>query len=321
MQRLHGACCIALIGVCLVLPLSGFGSAISQTPATSREKIVKLNVLVTDSQNRPVIDVPKEEFRILEDGAPQSISHFSKDELPLNYCIVLDTSGSMNKVGDRLIDAAQAIVKTNKPGDDMALIEFKDQPELIEKFTPSKDAMLMTLDMMRGHASRQTAVIDAVYVATQYVAGYKPVDRLSRRALIVISDGYDWSSYYKMDVLRKQLRKENIQIFAIGYDVNAIGKLKGQKEQKRAVELLTEIARETGGKAYFPQSEAELLMVASQMLDTLRTQYVIGYKPTRESKKDSYHLVSVSVADVPGRDKRTAIARTGYMDVMDVGEK
>jgi hypothetical protein len=77
---------------------------------------------------------------------------------------------------------------------------------------------------------------------------------------------------------------------------------------------MVEIARETGGQAYFPQSNDELQAIASQVLQTLRRQYLIGYKTERQSKKDSFHSVSVSVVDVPGRDQRTAITQTGYID-------
>lgn len=317
MLPIYILCRTVLIAFCLGLPLSSFSQSVlllSQAQVTSPAKSIKLNVLVTDSQNSPVSDVKQEEFRILEDGSPQTIAFFSKEELPLDYCLVLDTSGSVRKSSNQVIDAAQIIVRSNKPGDETSLIEFKDQPELSQEFTTSKEMILRELDVLRGRASRQSAIIDAVYLAAQYVAEFKPVDRLSRRALVVISDGNDNDSYYKLDDLRKVLRKENIQVFAIGYDVNEVGKTQGKKKQQRAIDLLTEISKETGGQAYFPHSNVELQEVASQVLPTLRTQFVIGYTPSRKSKGGSYHSVSIGVVDAPGRDKRVAITRTGYID-------
>jgi Ca-activated chloride channel homolog len=316
MQRLYKHGCKASIIVVLSILLSAQAArmtpALQQNQSASQDKIVKLNVLVLDKENRPVSGLKQEDFRVSEDKSPQTISYFSSDELPLNYCIVLDTSGSTRPTIDKTIDAAQTIVRNNKPGDETSLVEFKDGAELVEEFTASKDSILRALDRLRGKSSRPTAMRDAVYLATQYVAEYKPADRLSRRALIVFTDGGDKSSHYDMDALRKLIRKESIQVFVIGFGVNQFGKFEVEKKERQ---VLTEIAKETGGQAYFPKTDVELIYMASQMLSVLRTQYVIGYKPARESKKDSYHSVSISVTGAGGKDERVAITRAGYTDL------
>lgn len=317
MHRIHDGLCQLLIVSCLAFSVSSFAKPGLQSPqvqANPSDGLIKLNVLVTDTQNRPIMDVKKEEFRVLENGSVQTISYFSVDELPLDYCIVLDTSGSLKKSSDQVIDAAQTIVRNNKPGDETALIEFKDQPELLQGFTATKGTILQVLDFMRKRASRQSAVIDAIYLAAQYVAEYNPVDHLSRRAIIVISDGVDNDSYYRLDELRKILRQKNVQVFAIGYDMSEVAKASGKETQRRAMNLLTEIAKETGGQAYFPKSNVELQEIASLVLQTLRSEYVIGYTPNSKASKGSFHKVTVSAFDVPGRDKRTTITRAGYID-------
>jgi len=286
----------------------------SQTNVVSPERSIRLNVLVTDSKNHAVADAKQEEFHILEDGVSQTITYFSKDDLPLNYCLVVDTSGSVKKLSSPMINAAQAIVRSNRGADETSLIEFKDQPELIAEFS-SKEEILKSLESLRGAASRQSAIIDAVYLATKYVAEHKAMNPLSRRVLIVISDCNDNDSYYKLDDLRKLLRNQIIQIFVLGYGVNEIGKtLEGGKQKlRRANEFISTITKETGGLAYFPQSEIELREAAIQLSNALHTQYVIGYVPSRESKAGSYHKVTVSVDDAPGGDKRVALTREGYV--------
>jgi Ca-activated chloride channel homolog len=314
----------ALFGVITTLCISSLlpllSLAVKTTPQTaaSGERIIKLNVLVTDSSGHPVLDVAKDEFRILEDGAPQAISYFSKDELPLDYCIAVDTSASVRDSIDQVIDAAQEIVRNSKPGDETALIEVKSMSDLMQEFTSNKSTVLRALDRLRGRASQGSAIIDGVYLASEYVSKYNPIDHLSRRAVIVISDGLENDSYYKLDQLRKLLRQQNVQIFAIGYDMNRAAKLKdiyGQERGARApIKLLTEIAKETGGLAYFPHSNAELQEAASRVLQTLRLQFVIGYKPPEINTKNPYHTLTVSIADSPGRERRTAITRAGYLD-------
>lgn len=290
---------------------------ILQTPA-SAEKIIKINVLVTDSSGHPVLDIAKDEFRILEDGVPQAISYFSNDESPLDYCIALDTSASVKNSIDQAIDAAAEIVRTNKPGDETALIEMKDQPELVQGFTSNKTSVVKALDGLRGRATRGTALIDGLYLASEYVAKYNPIDRLNRRAVIVISDGLEGSSYYRLDQFKKLLRQQNVEIYSIGYDMKQAAKARDIYGQPRGsgapIKLLSEIAKETGGLAYFPHSNAELRYVASQILHALRSQYVIGYKPPEINARNNYHTLTVSIADSPRKERRTAITRAGYLN-------
>lgn len=308
----------AVTALCVSSLLPILAARTTPQMAASAERIIKLNVLVTDSSGHPILDVAKEELRILEDGVPQAISYFSKDELPLDYCIALDTSASVRESIDQAIDAAQEIVRTNKPGDETALIEMKDQPELVREFTSNKTSVVLALDNLRGRASRGTALIDGLYLASEFVSKYHPIDHLSRRAVIVISDGLEGGSYYRLDEFKKLLRQQNVQIFAIGYDMNRAAKVKDiyglPRGAGRPIKLLTEIAKETGGLAYFPKSAAELQEVASRILQTLRSQYVIGFQPTEVSTKSRYHALTVTVADAPGREKSTAITRAGYVN-------
>lgn len=288
-----------------------------QTAAVA-ERIIKINVLVTDSSGHPVLDLAKDEFRILEDGVPQAIIYFSNDELPLDYCIALDTSASVKPSIDQAIDAAQEIVRTNKPGDETALIEMKDQPELVQGFTSNKTSIVKALDGLRGRATRGTALIDGLYLASEYVSKYNPIDHLSRRAVIVISDGVEGASYYKLDQFKKLLRQQNVEIYSIGYDMKQAAKVRDIYGLPRGagapIKLLNEIAKETGGLAYFPHSNAELQDVASQILHTVRSQCVIGYKQPEINAKNPYHTLTVSIADSPGRERRTAITRAGYLN-------
>jgi len=304
---------ITLTFVCIFHPdFCKTVSPASQTNAGSPQTI-RLNVLVTDSKNHAVDDVKQEDLHVLEDGNSRTISFFQKDELPINYCLVVDTSGSVRKTSNRTIDAAQTIVRSSRSAEAISLITFNDQPELLEEFT-SKETILKSLDNLRGLGSRVTALIDAVYLAAKYVSEFNPMNPLSRRVLIVISDGDENASHYKLDDLRKLLSKESIQIFALGYRVNEIGKtLEGGKQKvHRAIEFLTTITRETGGLVYFAQTEIELREAAIQLSNALRTQYVIGYASSPESKAGSYHKVTVSVDDAPGGDKRVALTRAGY---------
>ncbi len=287
-----------------------------QQSQTGGQQIVKLNVLVTDASNRPVNDVKQEEFRVFENDIPQTISFFSKDEIPLLYGVVIDNSGSFKNVLKPVVNAAKIIISQNKPGDETILIRFIDRGkiETIKDFTTDKAALSNSLDTLYIEGG-QTAVIDAVYLAAQRISQYKKDDGVNhRRAMILITDGEDRSSYYKKDQLIDLLRKENIQVFVIGI-VSILedeGGSRAKSPRERATNLINSLTKETGGLAFFPKSPKELQNIANEFMLYLRTQYVIGYLPSGKESQKSYRNVSVKLVDSPELKKHTVRTRSGY---------
>jgi Ca-activated chloride channel family protein len=160
-------------------------------------------------------------------------------------------------------------------------------------------------------------VVDAVYLAAEHVADYKKgnMDDRRRRALILVTDGEDRDSYYKPEQLFARLREEDVQIYVIGF-VNELEKEGGlikKSPRERAVSLLTRLATDTGGRAFFPESMSELPAIADSIVRDLRTQYVVSYSPTNTAKDGSYRSIRVTVADASGKDKRIALTRNGYI--------
>jgi len=283
---------------------------------TINTELVTLNVRVIDRNNRPINNIGKDEFRVFEDGVPQSIFSFTEEEVPVIYGLAVDTSGSLRPAFEQVINAAKAIINSNKKGDETFLERFisSDKIETIQDFTSSKDALMDGLDTLYIEGG-QTAVIDGVYLAAEHVAEYKKGsnDDRRRRALIVVTDGEDRASYYPEADLFRRLREEDVQIYVIGF-VNELDAEKGlirKSPRDKAVTLINRIATETGGRAFFPQSISELPEVANQIVRDLRTQYVISYDPTNKAHDGSYRAIKVNVADAPGRDKRIALTRSG----------
>lgn len=278
--------------------------------------LVNLNVRVIDRNNRPINNVRQEDFHVFEDGVPQPIESFSLEEVPISYGLAVDTSGSLRSQLLSVIDAAKTIIDSNKPGDETFLVRFisSDKIETVQDFTSSKDLLADGLDSLYIEGG-QTAIIDAVYLTAEHVAEYKKgndSDR-RRRALIVITDGEDRSSFYKQDQLFAKLREEDVQIFVIGF-VNELDKDSGlirKSPRDKAVNLITKLATETGGRAFFPQSLSELPDIANQIVRDLRTQYVIAYNPTNKVRDGSYRAIKVTVDQGSSSDKRIALTRSG----------
>lgn len=279
-------------------------------------ELVTLNVRVIDRNNRPINSIGKDEFKIYEDGVSQPIFFFTQEEVPVIYGMAVDTSGSLRPQFNQVIDAAKAIINSNKPGDETFLERFisSDKIETVQDFTSNRDALLDGLDTLYIEGG-QTAVIDGVYLAAEHVAQYKKGtdnDR-RRRALIVITDGEDRSSYYTQEQLFQTLREQDVQIYVIGF-VNELDAEKGlirKSPRQKAINLINKIATDTGGRAFFPLSVSELPDIANEIVRDLRTQYVISYDPTNKARDGSYRSIRVVVNQPTGAEKRIALTRSG----------
>jgi Ca-activated chloride channel family protein len=280
--------------------------------------LVNLNVRVIDRANRPVNDVKQEEFKVFEDGVPQQIFSFTRAEVPISYGLVVDNSGSMKTQLEKVLDATRTIIEQNKPGDETFLQRFidSDKIEILQDFTASKDDLFDAMDKMYTEGG-QTAVLDAVYLAAEHVGKHKKGDPLNdrrRRALILVTDGEDRSSFYNQAKLFEFLRENDVQIYVIGFvnELDAAGGIIRKSSKDKAVDLLNKIATETGGRAFYPASLTELPGIADEITRDLRTQYVVSYSPTNKRRDGTFRKVNVRIEDTGKRDKRIAITRPGY---------
>ena len=281
-------------------------------------ELVELHVRVIDRNNRPINNVPKDQFHVFEDGVPQTIETFTREDVPISYGLAVDTSASLRTQIQSVIDAGKTIVNSNKPGDETFLVRFvsSDKIQTEQDFTSNKELLMDALDNLYVEGG-QTAVIDAVYLSAEHVSDYKKGDETDRRrrALIVITDGEDRSSFYKQEQLFARLREEDVQIFVIGF-INELDKEGGfirKSPRDKAVNLINKLASETGGRAFFPESISELPQIANEIIRDMRTQYVIAYNPTNKTQDGTYRAIKVTVDQPSDSEKRIALTRTGRL--------
>lgn len=303
-----------------------FAASPTQTPPVLKDddeiikidtELVNVNVRVVDRNNRPINNLRQSEFKILEDGVPQKIDFFSQSEVPTNYALVVDNSGSLRSQLDKVIEAGKVLVNTNRQDDESMIIRFvgKEKIEILQNFTPSKEDLEYAIDQMFIEGG-QTALIDAVYLAVQEVDKYEKSQKFEdrrRRAIVLVTDGEDRNSYYKENQLFDLLKEADVQIYVVGFvgDLPKDGGFIGKSAQSKAKAFLDRLASESGGKAYYPESPNDLPALARDISSELRTQYSIGYIPTNDRHDGTYRAIRVSVADGPGNQKRIALARAG----------
>jgi Ca-activated chloride channel family protein len=280
--------------------------------------LVNLHVRVIDRNNHPVEGVTDADFRVFENGVPQQVQFVTREEVPITYGLVVDNSGSLRSQISQVIEAGKTIVASNKPGDEAFVVRFisSDEIKILQDFTADKNALGDALDDMFIEGG-QTAVIDAVYLAAEHASERRkddPVEDKRRRALILVTDGEDRNSFYKTEQLFESLKEEDVQIFVIGF-VNELEKERGfisKSKRQKAVDLLDRMAKETGGRTFYPTSLSELPGIAEQITKDLRTQYVISYKPTAAARPGEFRPVRVAVSEGRGGEKRIAVTRSGY---------
>ncbi|HKQ51536.1 MAG TPA: VWA domain-containing protein [Pyrinomonadaceae bacterium] len=303
----------------MALVLAGsllFGVAPRAQEATQPAEL-RLNVLVLDKKGQPVAGLRREDFQVFEWDQPQTISFFTKEDVPLSYGLVFDSSGSLRPQFPKIKEAVKLILAAARPADEGFLVRFisSDKIDLAHDFTTDRGALLDRVNSFNTEGG-QTALIDALFYAASYLARHKSdeggADR--RRVLILISDGEDRNSQKRQEELVKLLRKSDIQIFSIGVvsELDTEGGLIRESPRVKAAALLEGLAKETGGRAFIVESVPEIEGAALELARQLHSQYVIGYNPAVKPGTGPYRKIRVKLVDAPKRDKLKVIARVGY---------
>jgi Ca-activated chloride channel family protein len=264
--------------------------------------VITLSVTVTDAYGRFVTGLAKDHFEIYDDKVKQTIEFFSSEDLPITLGIIYDVSGSMKSRVARSLHALRRFIDTSHNQDEFFLVGFNQRAQLVRDFTSSGDAIMSSLTFVE--AKGQTALYDAAYLGVEKAKE----GRHSKRALLIISDGQDNRSRYTFGELRNLVKEADVQIYAIGivdlYTDRELGPF-GQA-------ILEEMSRMTGGRAFFPASEEELLDVCTQIALELRHQYSIGYYPTANVRDGRWHKLKVKVNPPPGLPRLAVRSKEGY---------
>lgn len=270
--------------------------------------LVLLDVTVTDQSNQPIYDLKKDDFTVFEDKVKQEIADVTREEVPVSFGLVIDTSGSMRARLQQVSDAALLLVKQMREHDEGFVASFKAEPELVQDFTGDRRDLEDALNEL--YSSGGTSLLDAI-IATADYAQQKGKQR--RKALIIITDGLEKNSSVKEREVIEALKEDEAQIYLVGFideDDNEKG-LFGKSPAKKARELLTRLASDSGGRAFFPKEVSEMPAIAEQIAKDLRTQYVLSYYPSNGNKDGTFRTVKV-VVDQKGNRKLTARTRQGY---------
>jgi Ca-activated chloride channel family protein len=197
------------------LPLAIMGSAACAAVLAAQLKVdvalVNVVATVTDGRGRYVAGLSQEDFILEEDGEPQQISHFTySDDVPVSMGIVLDASGSMERKISTATSAVERFTRMIHEDDDIFLMTFADTPRLRQDFTDDRQAFAAALRQLR--VAGGTALYDALAEGLRKVRTGKH----SKKAILLITDGQDTSSYLDFDRAASHVRESEILVYALG---------------------------------------------------------------------------------------------------------
>ena len=265
---------------------------------------VRLNASVIDSSGRTVDSLPQDAFRVFEDGVPQEIRSFRHEDLPVSLGILIDSSGSMYDKRPAVDAASLDLVKLSNPQDEAFLVDFSSEAYIDQDFTDSIQKLEKGLSYIKS--SGGTALYDAVIASADYLA--KNAKR-SKQVLLIVTDGEDNASSATLEqTIRRVQDLDGPAIYCVGL---LFGEDVGHSEARHAREVLTELAEQTGGEAYFPKALGEVDEIAHEVAQDIRTQYTIEYRSTKPSSEGGYRTVHVEARE-KGFHNLQVRTRTGY---------
>ena len=300
-----------LVALFLLIFLTGMpshqGYSLSQSPEDNaytisiRVEMVALNVTVHDGRGNLVSELAKEDFQVYEDGIPQQIEYFSREDMPVTVGLVIDNSGTMRPKRSEVIASALVFARSSNPEDQMFVVHFNENVSFgLPNDMPFTDKVAQLEIALSGiTANGMTAIYDAVAAALDHLKKGKR----DKKVLILISDGDDNASKQNLEKILAMAGQLDAIIYTIG--------IFDETNPDRNPRALKQLAKATGGEAFLPSSAKDIASICKRIAYDIRSQYSITYLPSNNKQDGSFRAIQVTAK---ARDGRRLLVRTraGY---------
>jgi Ca-activated chloride channel homolog len=350
---MRGALRTALSSVVVMIALGSVGSQGSLGSLGSQQtegfkfrsgvELINVTATVSDSTGRFVSGLRQEDFQLWEDEAPQEVTHFSAERVPVSLGLLLDTSQSMS--GEKFNSARAALDRflaaLSAPDDEFFLMRFSTTPALLQPWTPDRDRIDRAL--ARVTPAGGTAMFDAI---AQSVPMIKSAQN-RKKALVIISDGNDMSSTTRPTDARRIIHESEALVYAVGIDCTGSTSYRRPQYQRGGYPIpfpfpmpggggrrgypppttppsgqrhfnecrdpvdvlaLRDLTDDSGGRTEIVKDSQNLNPATAGIADELSKQYYLGY-PSLGKKDGRWHSIRVEVKNKGYRVR----ARRGYM--------
>jgi Ca-activated chloride channel family protein len=255
---------------------------------------VLLEATVEDDQGRRVMELPADAFSITENGEPQTLDMLRAEVLPATYLLLIDSSQSMARRMDFVKIAARRLSADLRPDDRVLVVPFSRTLGAVTGPTADRDTIVEAIGAIK--ATGGTAIVDSLTDATNLLK-----DLPGRHAIVLLTDGYDEHSERDGADALDALKRTATTAYIV-----AIGGIAGVSI--RGERFLKELARQTGGRAFFPSRDFELPIVHDNIATDVRQRYLLSYTPINQRRDGTWRAISVET----GNDKWKVRTRPGY---------
>jgi Ca-activated chloride channel family protein len=277
--------------------------------------VVTIDVSVLDNKDSFIPNIPRGNFRIMEDGVPQKISNFSMGDAPITIALVIEFSNKFQQYYSagwfETLQAAYGFVGMLKPEDYIAVIAYDIKPEILSDFSADRSKTQEALSRLRIAAFHEANLFDAVTFTADRMTGIE-----GRKAILLVTSGIDTFSKQTFDQCRKKLQEYGVPVYVFGL-------LQAQREMAdargrmgpianldflQADNEMRTFAKETGGQAYFPRFYGEYPQIFNQIAQSLRQQYSLGYQPTNSARDGKFRKVKIDLINPETNEPLKVIA-------------
>lgn len=289
--------------------------------------VVTVDVVATTNHGDIIPGLRKENFRILEDGVPQTITNFAAADAPITMVVLMEFSKVAYGIFSyKALQGAFDFVHYLNKSDWVALETFDLKTRLEVDFTQNKDEIKDAVAHLYFPGFSESNVFDALL---------ETVDRLKevkgKKSILLLASGLDTFSRHTLDQTMKELRQSDVTIFCVGMSRDYIEYLDshgmiggaGRLSFYQAENQLKTFANMTGGRAWNPMFQGEFPGIFQDVIASLRNQYSLAYVPANRTRDGKFHKIKVQlvapdgsplvVQDQKGKKQKYVVyAREGY---------
>lgn len=301
------------------------------TPSFKVEtNVVSVDVAVLDNKGHFIPNIPRGNFRILEDNVPQQITNFGMGEAPMTVTMLIEFSNRFQQYWTetwyQTLTASYGFLETLKPEDYVAVIAYDMRPEILSDFSTDKRKAYEAMQRLRIAGFSESNLYDALVDTEDRMSGIE-----GRKAIVLIASGVDTFSKLTFDKARKAIQNAGVPIYAIGLmqamrewmDARGYMGPIARMDFLQADNQMRTFAKETGGMSFFPRFYGEFPSIYQAISQSLRNQYSLAYSPTNTARDGKFRKIKVElvapggeplrVTDEKGKPiKYTIIAKAGY---------
>ena len=242
---------------------------------------VLVDAVVVDGKGRFVKDLSDKQFAVLENGEPQTLVFARQDRDPALFALLVDSSQSMAIRSDAVRGAASRLLEPLSKDDEVVVAPFAKS--VLSVTGPTTDRVTVLDAIGAIHHKGGTAILDAL---TQAAGSLTASTR--RKAIVLLTDGYDENSETTIAQATETLKRSAITLYVVGLGGVAGISLKGEK-------LLKDLAEDSGGRAWFPRDERDLVVAYDAIANEVKYRYLLGYTPTNQDHDGTWRAIDVKV--------------------------